>query len=1088
MKLKFNVFLTLLLALIAQVTFAQDIAVSGTVTDQAGMPIPGVNVTVKGTKTGVQTDFDGNFKINAAKGQVLVFSFLGMKSVEMPASLNMKVKMADDSVQLEGVVVTALGITRDKKSLGYGTQKVSGDEVTRVPTTNFINNLSGKVSGLQIKTDNNFGGSTNVVIRGYKSINNNNQALFVIDGVVLNNDNSSDKPGRSDQKTGRFGYDYGNAASDINPADIESINVLKGAAATALYGSRAANGAIMITTKRGKEGTGFGVNFDSSISMGQYDKQTFATYQKTYGEGYFGNLFRTSRDYNGDGINDTGVRTGDDASFGPAFNPNLNVYQWDSFIPESPYYQTARPWVAAKNDPGTFFQTAFTSSNTIGFNGGNDKGAFNLSYTNLTSNGILPNSEQKKNSLIGNASYKLTDRLTATFMANYISTKTLGRNGTGYNGNIVANFRQWWPVNVDIKELRDIYFATGKNYTWNAALGGSTPTSGPNIGPAYWNNPYFERYESYQNDYRDRILGNTSLNYKLTKWLDITNRFSIDTYGEVQEERLANGSYGGNAFGTQFTNESSGYQKYHKNFSEFNYDLMANYNFDITEKLNLKGIVGLNIRREHTASTLNSTLGGLYVPKFYALSNTVNANAVTPEFEGNREVDGYYGSASLGYDDFFFVDGTYRYDVSSTLPKDNNKYGYYSVSSSLVFSNLMKVDWLSLGKVRFGYAQVGNDAPYYSVIDTYSKPAPFTSTIYSVNSTKANANLVPERTSSLEAGLELQFFQKRVGLDLSAYKTTTKNQIVDLPVSEATGVTREFKNVGKIENKGIEASLNLVPVKTENFTWDMTVNWAKNENKVLELDKANNIVNYQLGSYQGGVSVNATVGQPYGIIEGSDYEYLNGQRIVDPDTGKYKITSTNDKNLGSFLPQWNGGINNRFNYKNVSLSFLVDVQKGGKVFSLDRWYGEGTGIYSNTVATGNGTAIRTPVNGAGDAGGVVLPGVLPDGTPNNVRLDQSTGLDGYLGYLGAANSDYVYDASYIKLREATIGYTFSKKALNNTFQELYVGFSGSNLWIIQKNLPDADPESGLSSGNLQGFQSGPLPTVRTFAINLKAKF
>jgi TonB-linked SusC/RagA family outer membrane protein len=1081
MKLKFNGFLALLLVLITQITFAQDITVNGVVQDQSGLPIPGVNVLVKGTTNGIQTDFDGKFQIKAAQGQVLVFSFLGMKTVEMPASVNMTVKMTDDSVQLEGVVVTALGITRDKKSLGYGTQKVDGDEVNRTPNTNFVNQLSGKVSGVQIKTNGNLGGSTNVIIRGYKSINGNNQALFVVDGVPLDNSNTNG----INQQTGRFGYDYGNAAADINPADIESINILKGAAATALYGSRAANGAIMITTKKGKQGQGFGVSFESSVSVGRIDKETFVEYQKAYGQGYFGDLFRTSRDVDGDGVADTAVRTGDDASFGPAFTGNP-VFQWDSFIPESPNYQKATPWVAAKNDPSTFFQTAYTNSNTVGFNGGNDNGSFNLSYTNLNSTGLLPNSEQKKNSFIGSASYKLTDKLTASFMANYISTKTLGRNGTGYNGNLVSGFRQWWATNVDIKQLRDIYDATGKNYTWNAALGGTSLAGvGPNLDPAFWNNPYFERYESFQDDSRDRFVGNTAISYKLTKWLDVMGRISADSYSEIQEERLANGSYPGNSFGTQATNEGSGYQKFLRTRTEMNYDLMFNYNFDITDKLNLKGTAGMNIRREEIRSTLASTLGGLYVPKLYSLNNSVNPNTVTPEFDGQREVDGYYISASLGYDDFLFVDGTYRYDLSSTLPADQNDYGYYSVSGSLVFSNLIKADWMNLGKVRFGYAEVGNDATYFQILETYAKPSPFTSPIFSVASTKLNPDLKPERTESLEAGLELQFFNKRAGLDLSVYKTNTRNQIVDLPVSEATGYTRAVRNVGNIENKGIEVTLNLMPVKTENFTWDVTANWTKNENKVLELDEG--IDNYQLGSFQGGVSINAQVGEAYGIIQGSDYVYVNGQRMVDPDTGKYVISATNDHNLGSFLPDWNGGLNNRFTYKNVSMSFLIDVQKGGKVFSLDRWYGEGTGIYANTVAAG-GQPIRTVISDDGTSGGVILPGVYADGSTNVTRLDQSTGLDGYLGYLGAANSDYVYDASYVKLREVTLGYTFTKKALNNTFQDLYIGLSGTNLWIIDKNLPDADPEAGLSSGNLQGYQSGVMPTARTFALNLKAKF
>ncbi|SHJ02259.1 SusC/RagA family TonB-linked outer membrane protein [Flavobacterium terrae] len=1076
MRSRFKWIFTLLLAFTMQFSFAQEKTITGTVTDASG-PLPGVNVVVKGTTRGVQTGFDGGYSIKAKEGETLVFSFLGMSETTrtIGATNTVNVLMQDETNKLTEVVVTALGVGREKKSLGYGTQKVDGSEVSKLPSTNFVNNLSGKVAGLQVKTNNNLGGSTNVVIRGYKSINGNNQALFVIDGIPVDNSNTNS----NNQLTGRQGYDYGNAASDINPNDIESINVLKGAAATALYGARAANGAIMITTKKGKLGQkGLGITFDSSVSVGTVDKSTFVKYQDQYGQGYFGSspAFRTNFDINGDGINDSSVRTSDDASYGPMFNPSLLVYQWDSFMPESPNYRKATPWTAAKNGPIEFFDNPISNSNTISINGGSEKGTFAVSYTNLSATGLMPNSKQNKNSFIGNASYKLSDKWTATFMGNYITTKTLGRNGTGYNGNILSNFRQWWATNVDLKSQRDIYFATRKNYTWNA----NRPN---NLSPAYWNNPYFERYESYQNDSRNRFLGNASLDYKVTSWLDIMGRVTVDTYSETQEERLANGSYGGNSFGIEQNNESSGYQKFVRDVSEFNYDLMFNFNKNLTEKLNLKGIAGINIRRRNTNSVLGSTSGGLYIPNFFSLNNSVNK--VSPiETMSKVGVNGYYISASLGYDDFLFIDGTVRRDVSSTLPKGNNAYYYPSVSSSLVFSNLLNIDWLSLGKLRVGYAEVGNDAPFARILDTYTKPAPFSSPLFSVASTKNNLNLEPERTKSWEAGLEMQFFKRRAGFDVSVYKTNTVNQIVDLPASEATGYTRLYKNVGNIENRGIEATVNVSPIKNDNFKWDITANWSKNVNEVKEL--APGIDNYQLGNFQGGVSINAAVGQPYGMIQGTDYVYLNGQRVIDPSTGKYQITSTNDNNLGTFIPDWNGGINNRFEYKNVSLSFLVDVQKGGKVFSLDRWYGEGTGLYTNTVGTNDlGNPIRNTI---ANGGGVILPGVLPDGTPNNVRLDTSNGLDGYFGYLGSASRDYVYDASYVKLREVTIGYTFPKKMLGNTIQDLYLGFSGNNLWIIDKNLPDADPESGLSSGNLQGYQSGVLPTTRNYAFNLKVKF
>jgi TonB-linked SusC/RagA family outer membrane protein len=1057
----------------AQLTFAQERSVSGTVSDNAGLPIPGVSVLVKGTKSGTQTDFDGKFVIKADPSQTLIFSYVGMNTQEVVAkSTTINVKMASSAMELESVVVTAMGITREKKSLGYATQKVDGGEVNNVPSTNFVNNMAGKVAGLQVKTSGNIGGSTNVVIRGFKSINGNNQALFVIDGVPVNNSNTNSVR----QQTAGNGYDYGNAAADINPADIESINVLKGAAATALYGSRAANGAIMITTKKGKEQKGFGISFDSSVSIGTVDKSTFTDYQTTYGQGYFPS-FRTAFDVNGDGTNDKVVRTNHDGSYGPAYDGSL-VYGWDSFVPESPYYKTARKWQAAENGAITFFENPITATNSISLSGGGDKGNYSLSYTNTSAKGLLPNSSQDKNSFLGNASYKLNDKFSSSFFANYINTRTVGRNSTGYSGNIISGFRQWFSSNIDLQEQKDIYFATRKNYTWN-------PNSPTNITPAYWNNPYFERYENYQNDTRNRFLGNASLSYKATKWLDVVGRVSVDTYADIQEERRANGSYGGDAFGIAQSNESSGYQRFNRNYSEFNYDLMLNFNKDITEDLNLKGVAGVNIRRQKSNSILSSTSGGLYVPKLYTLTNSVNTVEKPVETETNQGVNGYYLSASLGYSSYLFLDATIRRDVSSTLPSDNNEYYYPSVSSSFLFSNLLDLDWLTLGKARLGYAEVGNDAPFAKTSDYFVSPSPFGTPLYSVSSTKNNPNLEPERTKSWEAGLEMQFLKRRIGFDLSLYKTNTINQIVDLPISESTGFTRVYTNVGNIENKGIELTLDLVPIQTENLSWDITTNFTKNKNTIKSLIEG--IDNYQLGSFQGGVSVNATVGQPYGTIQGTVYEtHANGQRLVDQSTGKYVISSTNDNVLGTFIPDWNAGINNKVSYKNFTFSFLIDIQQGGSVFSLDRWYGEGTGITTNTVFTNDlGNPVRNTI---ANGGGMLLSGVDENGNPNTKRVETSDGTDGVFGYLGSASSDYVYDASFVKLREVTFGYTFPKKMLGETFQELYLGLSGTNLWIIDKNLPDADPEAGLSSGNLQGFQSGVLPTTRNFAFNLKVKF
>ena len=441
MKTKFSGILTLLLALVVQFTFAQDKTISGTVSDVSGLPLPGVNILVKGTTNGTQTDFDGKYSINAKSGDVLSFSYLGLKTQEVTvgSSNSINVTMQEDASVLDEVVVTALGIKREKKALGYATQEVKGDAVSNVKSSNFVNSLSGKVAGLDIKSTGTLGGSTNVVIRGNSSVLGDNQALFVIDGIPVNNGNSNS----SNQRSGRGGYDYGNAASDINPDDIESINVLKGAAATALYGSRASNGVVMITTKKGSAKKGIGVTVTSSLTLGNADKETLPVYQKKYGAGY-GPYYDDATGYfgladvNGDGIDDLTTPFTEDASYGAEFDPTLLVYQWNSIYPQLPGYQIATPWVAGANDPNSVWKTATTAVNSVALDGGTDKSTFRLAVTNLLQEGGLPNSSIKRNTINFSGSHDLTEKLTASTTFTFTKTDGKGRYGTGYDSNNVC--------------------------------------------------------------------------------------------------------------------------------------------------------------------------------------------------------------------------------------------------------------------------------------------------------------------------------------------------------------------------------------------------------------------------------------------------------------------------------------------------------------------------------------------------------------------------------------------------------------------------------------------------------------------------
>ncbi len=1079
------------------IVFAQQRIISGKVTmAEDGLGLPGATVVAKGTTIGTTTDANGVFKLEIpTTTDTIIFAFVGLETqkIALTTSAVYDLSMQQKAKLLEGIVVTALGISREKKSLGYATQEIKGDMVSTVKSDNFVNGLSGKVSGVQVKKTTNMGGSTNIVLRGSKSLTGENQVLFVVDGIPISNSNSNS----TDQQSGGLGYDFGNAASDINPDDIESINVLKGSAATALYGSRAAGGVVMIVTKKGaksKDGAKrpIGITFSSGVTMGFIDKSTFPKYQQDYGAGYgyyYDNVDGSEggqwymRDINGDGINEQCALTSEDASYGAAFNPNLNVYQWDAFDPESPNYRKATPWVAAKNGPITFFDHPVTYNNSISLENANDNGSYRFSYSNFNQKGLMPNSKLVKDNVLMNGSWKVNDKLTASGSANFIKTTGTGRNSTGYSDNIMGSFRQWYQTNVDIKQLEDAYNATGRNVTWNYA----DPTD---LQPIFWDNYYWTRFENYENDGRNRFLGNIALNYKVNSWIDVMGRASTDSYNERQEERRAVGSIpsqfgigsGSDGSGGR-SDQGSGYLRRDITFSENNYDLMVNMNRDIRKDLNLKGVVGSNVRRTNYNRIVSSTNGGLGIANLYSLQNSVDPLPYPKEVDSKIGVNGLFASASLGYKNTYYIDLTARRDHSSTLPVGKNIYYYPSVAGSMIFSNLLpKFKNLSFGKIRLNYAQVGNSAGFDQLTDRYSMYTPFNSPVSSVASVKRNPNLKPEKTNSIESGLEMFFFNRRIGFDIAVYKTNTSDQILPLATSTSTGYSTMIINAGEIENKGLEASLIITPIKKTNFKWECTLNWSKNYNKVVSLLEG--LDNLQLGSYQGGVTINAMVGQPYGVLYGTDYVYLNGKKVVDAD-GYYLQTATSDNVIGNVNPDWNGGIYNSFTYKNWSFGFLIDMQKGGDIYSLDMAYGLSTGLYEETsYINDKGMPVR---NTLADGGGFINEGVYADGTPNTTRVDASE--------FGAFGSDYnpnkafIYDASYVKLREISLSYIMPKAMLEKTFiKGLTLSIVGSNVWIIFKNLPYADPESGLGAGNLQGYSTGSLPSTRDFGFNMKFNF
>lgn len=1067
-----------LLAISVLTLFPQQTRViTGTVTSavEGEGPLAGVTVLVKGTTIGTATDVNGKYTLNVpVDAKTLVFSFIGMKTleVEIAGRSVVDVVMESETVGLSEVVVTALGISREKKSLGYSVQEVAGDNISKTKEANFLNSLSGKVAGVQIKQSSTLGGSANVLIRGYKSLMSNNQALFVVDGVPI--DNSI--PNSSGVAHGWGGYDYGNAASDINPDDIESMSVLKGAAATALYGSRAANGVIMITTKKGSVRKGLGITASAGMTLSKIDKKTLPKIQKEYGGGY-GPYYEDPSGYffyadlDGDGEDDLIVPTSEDASWGAKFDPNLMVIDWVGLEPsDTENYLRKVPWVAAKHDLTDFFETGIKQNYNIAFEGGSDKGTFRLSYTNLDEKGIMPNSNIRKNTFNLAASYNLSSKLSVEGSATYVNDKNKGRYGTGYDpGNPMQSLGQWFQTNVDIYDLKKYWITPDRRQrTWNYAYYDDLEI------PIYHNNIYWTRYMNYQNDGRDRIFGFAMLHYKLTPWLTLEGRAATDTYSEYQEERIA-----------VYSNQTSNYTKYLRTFNENNFDLMARFNKTIGN-LSVNGLLGSTVRRTIVKATFGTTVGGLLIPEFYNLMNSSSPISTTEE-ERLSGVNSLYGSISFGYKSLVFLDLTGRNDVSSTLPKENRSYFYPSASLSFIFSELPNIKGsktFSFIKLRLNYAEVGNDAPVYSLKSTYVQEANYgTLGVFRNNYIIMNSELRPERTKSIEAGLEARFFRDRIGFDLSLYKTNSVDQIMPVNISRASGFSQRYVNSGEVENKGIELALNATVLKTSDFSWDLQVNWFKNINKVLSLYEG--VENILLSSAWD-VSTNIVKGMSYGQLRGYDFVYTNGKRTVGSD-GYYLFSENSDELIGSILPDWNAGITTTLKYKGISLSGLVDISQGGHLYSVDMKYGLATGLFAETAGLNDkGNPIRDPVSEGG--GMIYKDAVYEDGTPNQTYIEASDWYSGWnYDYLPTAY--HVYDASYIKLRELALSYSLPSKVLTGTpVSKVTLSLVGRNLWLIHKKMPYYDPEVSQSAGNIQGIVDGAYPSTRTYGFNITIGF
>ena len=1080
--------LTVSSLLISNSAFSQNPGSLGKITDDKGEPIPYATIRIKGVNKAKSANQEGKFTLNAPKGATLIITAAGFETKEVPVPENGEIAISLKSLDnMKEVVVTALGIKRSKNSLPYATQTVSGEEINRTLNTNFVDNLSGKVAGLQITSSNTTGGTNNVILRGFKSLTQSNQALFVVDGVPYDNTNQA-----------RSGYDLGNAAADINPEDIESVTVLKGAAASALYGSRASNGVIVITSKKGRRNKGLGVTLTTGVTVGTPDKSTLPVYQTQYGQGYGSQGYSSSYPtqsgffyytptFNSNGQPVNVVQTDVDAATGPAYDPSLLVYNWDAFVPGDPNYGKATPWKASDHhNPVDFFETPITTSTSLFVDGGNDKGTYKTGFTRSWDKGLLPNSSIQKTLLTLGLTNNLTNQLTVGGQLSYSDVSSTGRDGYTYSSqlNPMMDFREWWPTNVNLHQQKADYFNGLKNATWNR-LGNYTDPS--NLVTAYHNNIYWNRYQNSETDDRKRYFGNVFANYKITSYLNLLGRVSLDNYNQLVEFHTAVGSV-----------HQAAYTRYNSTYAETNYDLLLNFDRNITPDLNLKALLGSNVRQVNNTSISATTNGGLVVPGVYALANSVNTPAAPVETASRKEVDGIFGGLTLSYRQFLTLDATLRRDKSSTLPAAHNSYYYPSVSGNFVFSRLLPdLGWLNYGKLRANYAEVGGDAPVYSVKNTYQYTAPFQGTpTAAAPVTNNNANLLPEKNQSYEFGIEASFLKSRLGFDLTWYHARQIDQIMPITVSSASGYSSYYVNGGTVQNQGLELSVNIVPVKTRDFTWDLTLNWSKNQNKVISL--YNNQASYLLASYGFNTQLVAEVGKAYGIIRGSDYTYLNGKKIVD-SKGYYVLNSNSLSDIGHTAPDWIGGITNRFSYKNFSLSFLIDVHQGGQLYSLDKDFGDYSGLYPETAGKNDlGNPVRSPLSAGG---GIILPGVTADGKANTVHVDASDinkGLFPFSSYNSLADRSYVFDASYVKLRELSIGYSLPQEIVERLgfIKGLDLSLTGRNLWIIHKNLPYSDPEQGYASvgtgtgvqNGSVGFQVGTYPSVRNFGLNVKLKF
>lgn len=1048
--MKKHLFLLTALVLLVLSVFSQVKTITGKVINEKGEPIPYATIKIRGKKSGVSADENGNYSIQVNAGDVLLVSSTNIRSKEITVggSNVLNIEVVEQNSNLEEVVVTAMGITRRTKALGYSVQQINSDELTKARETNVVNSLAGKLAGVRVTSQSGtLGGSAKIIIRGVSSMSNSSQPIFVIDGMPLDNGSPTIATVAGAGPTGSASVDFGNRAGDINPDDIESISVLKGASATALYGARAKNGAVVITTKKGKKGRN-AVTFNSSTRFDNVLK--LPEFQNEYAQGSNGV-------YNRANLNGWGPKISD-----------VQDLQFPNYLEEN---ETLKAYPDNIKD---FYETGNTYINSIAFEGGNEDSDFRLSYTNTMQDGTTANQSLKRNALSFNAGKTFSKLFNVRANISYTGTASNGKPLQSANNlSILGEALYIIPRTVDMNKLRDnsIDPATGEQITLSPAKNGNNP---------FWiinNNGYSNRV--------DRTFGNVILNFKPFSWLTISNNLGMDFYSEFRKGVTRNGTIG------RLSGEFMEANLFNKSI---NNDLMATGNFKLSEDLSLKTLVGGNLYETQFRSS-QSLAQELTIDQLYNFANA--ASVVTQNYMEKKRLLGVYGEIEFNYRDYLFLNATGRNDWSSALPFDNRSYFYPSVSASFVFSEFVTNDWLSYGKVRASVSGVGSDDQSYQTTFSYVPKTnvytqygfgvnfPFNGALaYSIPITRPAYDLKPQHKNEYEFGLEARFLQNRINLDVTYYSSLTKNQILALAVPHSTGYRTERTNAGSVENTGVEIQLGIVPIKKKDFTWNIDGNFSTNKQKVKELP-ASLVSGYSLASGWSSLEVKATQGESFALYGNGWERDPEGNIVLDSVTGLRN--TTNNVRLGSIFPDYMLGINNNFNYKGFNIGFLIDIRQGGV-------------IYSNTASLlrTNGLAKETGLHREQtfiDAGVTQQDGKF---VPNTVAVNSME--DYWTENFKSDNTEAnVFDASYVKLRELRLSYalpaTLFSKGLN-FIKACEIGVEARNLWIIHDNVPHIDPEANFfqnaanssSNGIGEGVEFNSVPSTRTIGFNVRFKF